>query len=42
VCINAVVKVDRATGQEKEKGTHMDVDGVNKDVVGYAVGCWEA
>jgi hypothetical protein len=42
VCINAGVKVGGATGWEKEKGAHMDIDGVNEDVIDYAVGHCEA
>jgi hypothetical protein len=40
-CINAG-EVDGATVWKKEKGTCVDVDGVNKDVIGWAVGCCEA
>jgi hypothetical protein len=39
VCIIARVKVDGVTGWEKVKGMHMDIDGVNEDVIGQAVGC---
>jgi hypothetical protein len=41
-CINTEVKVDWAIGQGKEKGVHIDVDGVNEGVVGIATGCHEA
>jgi hypothetical protein len=37
--MNAGVKVDGVAGWDKEKeGMHMDVDGVNEDVVSGAVG----
>jgi hypothetical protein len=36
--MNAGIKVDGAVGQVKEKGVHIDTDGVWEEVVSWAVG----
>jgi hypothetical protein len=40
--INAGVNVDGAVGHEKEKGIHIDINGVDEEVIDNTAGCCDA